>query len=105
MIVSHLLEKVPGIQHAFGTRKEPSPPVCHISWEANHPSWKQVHSTAFARVTNASQNCGEVDALLCSPPTLPISGISADCLPILMAKKDDGMVAAVHAGWRGTKAH
>ncbi len=66
---------------------------------------KQVHGARIlflggqgdiARVHQA-----EADALLCSSPGIPIAVRSADCVPILAAHPR-GLIAAVHAGWRGT---
>lgn len=44
----------------------------------------------------------EADALLATAPGVAVSVKTADCVPILVAARDTGEVAAVHAGWRGT---
>ena len=31
--------------------------------------------------------------------------MTADCIPVLMANKRGTCIAAIHAGWRGTRAH
>lgn len=42
----------------------------------------------------------EADGLITHTPELGLMVFSADCVPILL--EGDGVVAAVHAGWRGT---
>ena len=43
-----------------------------------------------------------VDALITNIPTLCIGVTTADCVPVLIFDKVNNVVAAVHAGWRGT---
>jgi len=42
------------------------------------------------------------DILISQSPNCPIAIRTADCLPILLADPIEKIVAAVHAGWRGT---
>jgi hypothetical protein len=44
----------------------------------------------------------EVDAAVTTLPGLVLSVLTADCLPILMVDTNRKVIAAVHAGWRGT---
>ena len=56
----------------------------------------------IARVTSSKQECGEVDGLWTSDFHIPISVVTADCIPILLYRKDRQAVAALHSGWKGT---
>jgi hypothetical protein len=47
----------------------------------------------------------EGDALICAREGAAIGVLVADCFPILLADPDNGVVAAVHSGWRGTAQH
>ena len=62
----------------------------------------QVHSTLVRRAEPATR--GErADGLWTEEPGLPILAMSADCLPIALARTDGRppAVAVLHAGWRG----
>jgi YfiH family protein len=106
---SHLLLQIPGIEHGFFTRQQlvpvlPSQTDWATEWSSLKPRWNQVHGTSSCEVIHAAQECGAVDALWTGMPGLPIGAVSADCVPILLSRRDGRKVAAVHAGWRGTQA-
>jgi YfiH family protein len=103
-ITSKVLSSIPGIKHGFGTRSEPVPSTLDPEWSNAHPSWKQVHGVRFQEVTDSHQQCGEIDALFTRRRGIPIAIVTADCVPVLLAKKDGSAAAAIHAGWRGTLA-
>ena len=63
----------------------------------------QVHGSAacwFAGPGTAHQI--EADILLSDQPETALAVRTADCLPILLVDPKAGVIAAVHAGWRGT---
>lgn len=68
---------------------------------------RQIHSDKIIEVNQRSKavmTVGEYDALVTSLNNQPIGIMTADCVPILLYAADIRMVAAVHAGWRGTVA-
>jgi purine-nucleoside/S-methyl-5'-thioadenosine phosphorylase / adenosine deaminase len=65
----------------------------------------QVHSADVRRAEPATR--GErADGLWTDEPRLPILAMSADCLPIVLARTDPSRpgVAVLHAGWKGLLA-
>ena len=64
-------------------------------------SLKQIHSPIV--LIADSQGCiGEGDALVTADPGVTVSIRTADCLPVLLVDMHHRVVAAAHAGWRGT---
>ena len=101
---STLLKSIPGIRHAFGTKSENLPKTFEDSWNSSKPHWKQVHGKTSCEIIAVQQDCGEADAVWTIQPKVPIAVVSADCVPILMARSDGKAIAAIHSGWRGTLA-
>ncbi|MBI3015070.1 MAG: peptidoglycan editing factor PgeF [Candidatus Tectomicrobia bacterium] len=64
---------------------------------------KQVHGDHIVTLSNpASKDAGEGDALVTRTPHTILGILTADCVPILLVDPSTRVVAAVHAGWRGT---
>lgn len=100
---SALLRTLPNVVHGFGTRSDPVATPVLKNWVDLRPTWNQTAGTEIAQIVRRNQVCGGVDGFFTST-TNPIGIQAADCVPILLARKDGGMVAALHAGWRGTKS-
>lgn len=66
---------------------------------------RQVHSAVVCEVDSADAPIPEADAVITRQPGLWIGVRTADCVPILLCDPVQRVVAAVHAGWRGTVAH
>ncbi len=66
----------------------------------DHVVWmNQVHSARVAVVDEPrSDAVDDTDALVTTTPGLALAVVTADCVPVLMADAQAGVVAAVHAG-------
>lgn len=64
----------------------------------------QKHTPQVFFITEPSRESLIGDALITKTPGLVLSVITADCVPILLSDKEEAIVAAIHAGWRGTFA-
>ncbi len=64
---------------------------------------KQVHGTTIIEVDRVGAEV-EGDALLTTKPGVRLLIKTADCLPLVLADEKAGVIAAVHAGWRGLVA-
>ena len=64
----------------------------------------QIHSNKFYYIGKNSKlnNKLEGDALITDKRNLPIAVLTADCAPILIHDEKKKMIAAIHAGWKGS---
>ena len=62
----------------------------------------QIHSGFVQIVDKMPENNPECDGFVTKTKDLALAVKVADCLPILMEDYEAGVVAAVHAGWRGS---
>ena len=69
--------------------------------EADLASSYQVHGTAI-RVATAGERTHGFDAIITNKPSLLVGVTVADCTPVLIVDPQNKVVAAIHAGWRGT---
>lgn len=66
---------------------------------------RQVHGCTV-RVASARQlDLGDADAAISASPGVAVGVLTADCVPILLSAAGGRVVAAIHAGWRGTAAN
>lgn len=94
------LDEFDWVEHTFGTRG--ADPLCD-GWRV---AWlSQVHSDRCVVVDGTGGCAGRADALITGCPGVLLTVRTADCLPILMADRKRRVVAAMHAGWRGTAAN
>ncbi len=78
------------------TNSDGSPwPLCQV---------KQIHSAIVHQVNEASNHPPTGDGLITHAPSLLLAIKTADCVPVLVADTKRRVVAAFHAGWRGTVA-
>lgn len=64
---------------------------------------KQTHTNCVAEISETSLLPFEdTDALICTAPGICIAVQTADCVPVLLYDPKEKVIAAVHAGWRGT---
>jgi YfiH family protein len=85
------------LRHGFGS-------LASEGWTGPYTMAKQVHSDTVLVANGLTGSIGEADALITSEPGQLVGIRTADCLPILLVDPVHRVVAAIHAGWRGTVA-
>ena len=74
---------------------------------------RQVHGAGVRVVTAADAGTGalaldesvpEGDVLVTADPSVVLAILTADCVPVVLLDSVAGVLACVHAGWRGTVA-
>ena len=114
-VLTNFISSGEGVVHFFGTRTDPADLFSTVKvgqlteGTPEYPriaSLTQVHGTdvrVFDRPSQVeSQGLPPGDALVTNQPNLLVLVRTADCVPILVADMKRRVIAAIHAGWRGT---
>jgi len=132
VVESHVLGKLAWLAHGFSTRPgggslvqgKPALNLGFTDWDdrervtANRKKFisaigarqmplvtlRQFHSDVIHVAAAPEAEAANADALITSSPGLLLGVQTADCVPILLADTKNHVVAAIHAGWRGTLA-
>jgi YfiH family protein len=76
-----------------------------IGLDPSRVAWmNQVHGTGVAVVEGPQQEVPTADALVTDRPRQALAVVVADCVPVLLADPEAGVVAAAHAGRTGAAA-
>jgi len=128
-VSSALLDALPGVRHAFFTRRggvskgvydslnvgrgskddaadvEENRARCAGWFGASNDELNVCYQIHSATAVTADGSWGAVrpegDAVVTRMPGLVCGALSADCAPVLLADAEAGVVAAAHAGWKG----
>jgi YfiH family protein len=69
------------------------------------PAWlRQVHGTSIVDASTKAVEKPQADGAVAHASGAVCAVMAADCMPVLLADQDGGVVAAAHAGWRGLSA-
>jgi len=106
------LAVVPGLVHGFGRRASGSSSelrertaarvTAELSRDGRLLLLQQVHGALVA--TAPWNGTPEADAAVAAEPGWLLGIQTADCQPVLLVDPERRLVAAAHAGWRGTAA-
>lgn len=98
-----------GVDHLFGTRWVESPQAAarYLGLSEDRViTVRQVHGDDIQVVGSPDDKEGSSeaghDALITNQPGLMLAVATADCVPVLMVDGVRKVIAAVHAGWRGS---
>jgi YfiH family protein len=96
MITAPNFMKLEWLEHGFGLRQSALP--------TGIKTIKQIHSSIVlhASASGGIDATAEGDALISNQPGVHVGVRTADCVPILLVDPTVPVVAAIHAGWRGS---
>ncbi len=128
VLQSNLLAALPGVRHAFFTRRGGVSTGVYASLNTGQGSRDdpravqenraraavalgvtpdalltcyQIHSALAVTASRPWDERPQADAVATDVPALACGALSADCAPVLIADPEARVVAAAHAGWKG----
>lgn len=82
------------IEHGFFDAQDSQTVCCPVLMT-------QVHSADVLVLDDYTDTLPVVDALVTKVPNIKLTVKTADCAPVLLADGQNGVIGAVHAGWKG----
>lgn len=114
LYTSQLFSEIPGILHGFtgrkagDMRKDESNRRRFLSSLGSSNAIitvHQVHSNIIHTVDSGGiTSIPDADGIVSRGFKEVLAIFTADCVPILLAENESGVIAAVHAGWRGVRS-
>lgn len=89
----------PGLAHALGIELDSLVRMRQVHCAEVYEPRRSAES-----LFRAYEDCPEADIAVTDDPSMALSVRAADCVPIVLADRGTGAVAAIHAGWKGTAA-
>ena len=80
-------------------------------WQVTYPGLRpvclqQVHGNEVRTIRDDHDGSRyPADGMVTAAPSVALCIFTADCVPILLADEERGVVGALHSGWRGTLAN
>ncbi len=104
IVLAHRQQFVRSLLAAVGIQDEPAGINASEKCSPRLVLLRQCHSDLIYTLTQepSAEFLAEGDGLVTDRPGLLLSVLTADCMPVLIADICHRVVAAVHAGWRGT---
>ena len=105
------VSRVPFAEFNLSTRVGDDPDAVRHNWDRlrhatggglRFVTMHQVHGIAVAEVNATTETVGEADGMVSRATGLALCVSTADCVPLLLVAPRQRVIAAVHAGWRGT---
>ncbi len=99
-------DRFPELVHGFSGRLQENPAV--LSRQGGNLTLRTVRQVHGDEIIVVDQHGGvgnerpEADGMITADTGLLLGIASADCVPVLIVAPQRGLVAALHAGWRGT---
>ncbi len=113
-LISNILENTGIVRHFFGTKSMRDLKSVSAAFEIDYTEVLTVNQRHTNEVLTISQDNGDLrflksgllkkpyDAIVTNRERLGIGVYTADCVPILLVDPVKRVIAAVHAGWKGT---
>lgn len=104
-VKSQSLSKIRGVVHGFSNRgfNGSLSDAAGIFELSNIATLNQIHSSKVFVIEDKFKELEQKgDALVADLKGTGVGVFTADCVPILLVDRSASVVAAVHAGWRGT---